>query len=399
MIKLKGIYDDAIIYASDVEQEALDQIQSIIDNPVSQGANTRIMPDVHAGAGICIGYTAKLTDRVVPYFIGVDIGCGMRVAYLDVETDSIDFDRLDKVIRRNVPSGFSIRKYPSKLVNQIDLSNLKCFSHLKNINKFYRAVGTLGGGNHFIEVNVDENGQVYLVVHTGSRNLGKQVADYYQNLAYEQRMKEGAIDKDKIILHYRQMGRHAEIEDVLKNLPPVIIDKNTAYLEEQSRDDYLHDMGICQRYSTLNRRAIINSIAVGMRWKINKEIETLHNYIDLEYGYIRKGAVSAKLDETLIIPMNMSYGSVLCRGLGNPEWNYSAPHGSGRKMSRKNARKNINMESYEDSMKDVFSTCVSKETLDEAPMAYKDPKVIIEDMKNTVEVLHHLRPIYNYKDN
>lgn len=404
MIEIKGKYDTAKVFTNNVEEEAIEQIKHVLDNPVSKNANTRIMPDVHLGAGICIGYTAKLTDKVVPNFVGVDIGCGLIVVELDIKHDEIDFEKLDKLINDEIPSGFNNRRKTHPRARDMNLKDLKSYKKVvkrKDDLNVYRAIGTLGGGNHFIEINKDENDKTYLVIHTGSRNIGHRVASYYQKLAYEELKKTNKKPVEEIIAELHHVGKEQDIERILKGLSQdKIISKDLAYLEDNFMNDYLHDMGVCQKYASLNRHAIADVIIDGMDWQDNvvETFETIHNYIDLDNKIIRKGAVSAQKDEKLIIPMNMSWGSIICEGLGNEDWNCSAPHGAGRTMSRTKAKEVLNMKDYKDSMKDIHTTSVVDATLDEAPMAYKSPEQIIEDTKPTAKVIARLKPIYNFKD-
>ena len=394
MIELNGKYEIAKIFTDNCEAEAISQIYKILNSIVAKDSHIRIMPDVHAGAGCVIGTTMKITDKVVPYFIGVDIGCGMLVQML--KDTHIELGKLDKVIHQNVPAGFNIHQKAHRWANDTRVNELKCKDHLPNMHKFPLAVGTLGGGNHFCEINKDETGQLFLVIHTGSRNLGKQVADYYQNEAYLQ-MKSNANNASEIIAQLQHLGKEQDIERVLKTLPKVNIEKSMAYCEGQLMDDYLHDMAIAQEYASLNRKAIADIIQCGMRWKVENEFETIHNYIDMSTMILRKGAVRAEKGEILIVPMNMSYGSIIAVGLGNDEWNQSCAHGAGRKMSRKAAKESVSMDDYRKSMDGIYTTCVTKETIDESPMAYKNPEEVLENLKDTIEVVNRIVPVYNFK--
>ena len=392
---------DLKIYASCVEQEAVDQINRLLDQPAFASCKVRIMPDVHAGAGCVIGFTADLGDKIIPNVVGVDIGCGMLVAELG--KIDIDFEKLDGVIREKVPSGMNV--HDGRIATFLPLRDLHCYRELKDTKRIERSIGTLGGGNHFIEVDQDDEGNKYLVIHTGSRNLGKQVADYYQNLAWElmQGKEEFFKARDELIEQYKSEGRRSEIESALKKLRQQFvlkeadIPKELAYLSGKYRDMYLHDMDICQKYAWLNRTHIKNIIVNAMGWNEHGAFETVHNYIDLESNIVRKGAVSAKKGERLIIPMNMRDGSLICIGKGNEDWNCSAPHGAGRLMSRTKARETLSMNMFAYEMRGIYSTSVSQETIDEAPMAYKPMSEIIPHLEPTVEIERIIKPIYNFK--
>jgi len=324
------------------------------------------MPDVHAGAGCTIGTTMTITDKVVPNLVGVDIGCGIEV--IKLQEKIIDLKKLDNLIRTFVPSGFDIRKKEHPYVQQISLHNLKAQKHL-DIKRARLSVGTLGGGNHFIEVNEGNNGVLYLTIHSGSRHLGKQLADYYQARAAEKLSKQ------------------------LNNKVP----RDLAYLEDQDFKDYIHDMKIVQHYATVNRQAIVDEIVRNMQFTVVDKFTTIHNYIDTKNMILRKGAISAQKGERVIIPINMRDGSILAIGKGNPAWNYSAPHGAGRILSRTQAKKQLSLKEFRESMRDIYSTSVRASTLDEAPMAYRPLNEILKNIQDTVEVVEVIKPIYNYK--
>lgn len=402
---------DLKIFTDDIEQEAIDQINLLLEQEPFKDCKVRIMPDVHAGKGCVIGFTADLGDKVIPNIVGVDIGCGM----LCVELGNIDLDleKLDKVINENIPAGRNIRE--EKLVNFDKINDLYCLRELKETKKFNRALGTLGGGNHFIEVDVDEDGNKYLVIHTGSRNLGKQVADYYQNLAIElcSGREEMFKSKEEIIKIYKEQGRKAEIQKALKELESEYkenkpnLPNDLCYLEGKYRGMYLHDMKICQEYASLNRSYIANTILKNIMyfkkaiepldsWDIDY-FETVHNYISFEDNIVRKGAIRANEGERVIIPINMRDGSIIAVGKGNEDWNNSAPHGAGRLMSRKKAKETFNLEEFKKSMADIYSTSVLEETIDEAPFAYKPMQEIIDNIQDTVEIEKIIKPIYNFK--
>lgn len=408
---------DLKIFTDNIEQEAIDQINTLLKQPAFADCKVRIMPDVHAGAGCVIGFTADLGDKVIPNIVGVDIGCGMFTVELgridtgiNGKTDSsianyvtdIDYEKLDNVIRTCIPSGRNVHEE----INYVfpELKNLRCYNKLKNIDWLERSMGTLGGGNHFIEIDEGFEGRKYLVIHTGSRNLGKQVADYYQNLAVELLIGRDklAYERDRLIAEYKDQGRSSEIQDAIKELRNTWrkktndIPKELCYLTGKYRDDYIYDMKICQRFAKQNRLMIALKIMLSMGWYSIDLFETVHNYID-ESNMIRKGAISAKKGEKVLIPINMRDGSLLCVGKGNEDWNCSAPHGAGRIMSRSKARESISMESFRESMTGIYTTSVCESTIDESPMAYKSMNEIINNIKDTVDILDVLKPVYNFK--
>lgn len=379
------------IFATTVEDTARAQIDEMNECEAYKDCTVRIMPDCHAGKGCTIGTVIKIKDRIVPNTVGVDIGCGMMVC--EIMDKDIDLERLDKVVNEYVPAGFNVHDEPVRISTELD--DLIC---IKAVKKDYiqRSIGSLGGGNHFIEVNRAEDGKHYLVIHSGSRNLGVTVCDYYQKIAE----KECGIDpkeRQALIDRLKAEGRQREIPAEMKKLQPKVKDMTLAYLEGQSFWDYLHDMEIAQRYAWINRRTIANIIAEHMDWSIGFMFHTVHNYIDTQSMTLRKGAVSAVNGEVLIIPMNMRDGSLLCRAIGNPDWLYSAPHGAGRLMSRKQAFDTLKMEDFTATMSDVYSTSVCPETIDESPMAYKPMQEIIDAIGDTVEIIDIIKPIYNFK--
>jgi RNA-splicing ligase RtcB len=355
------------------------------------------MPDVHAGAGCTVGTTMTIKDKIVPNLVGVDIGCGMEVAQLDVS--DIDCLKLDRIIRENIPSGFEIRERRHKFAKQVDIDSLRCARKV-NLEKAYRSVGTLGGGNHFIEANRDDDGGVYIVVHSGSRHLGLEVAGYYQNEGYKRLNKTSDFDRKKLIDKYKKEGRQSEIPAALKKFArkkPAYCPGPLAYVSDDLFDDYIHDMKKTQDFAAVNRRAMMDIILSCLGVKIVSRFTTIHNYIDTGAMILRKGAVSARAGEKLIIPMNMRDGSLICIGLGNEEWNFSAPHGAGRLMSRTEARLNLSLSDYERSMDGIYSTSIGPGTLDEAPMAYKAMDDIIRHIGDTVDIVKRIKPIYNFK--
>ncbi len=367
MIIIKGQYSEAKVFTSELENKAREQIQTLTDQPFTKGTHIRIMPDVHAGAGCTIGTTMRVRDQIVPNLVGVDIGCGMLTTKL--REREIDFLQLDRLIRDEIPSGFAIRRIPHPFSEEANVNALRCREGGKNdarldIERAQASIGTLGGGNHFIEVNRDDEGNLYLVIHSGSRNIGLQVALHYQRKAA------------KISSHQP---------------------RGLEYLEGTLMEDYLHDMRLMQRYALINRSAMADIIIQGMNLEVQEQFSTIHNYIDLDQMILRKGAVSAKKGEKILIPLNMRDGSLLCIGKGNPDWNESAPHGAGRVMSRTQAKKQLSMRDFHESMKGVFSTSVKKTTLDEAPMAYKNEEHLLEYLHETCDIIDRLKPLYNYK--
>ena len=366
MMEINGTFANAIIYTDEIESSAIGQIQALCDQPFAAGSKIRIMPDVHTGKGCTIGTTMTVGEYVVPNLVGVDIGCGMDVVLL--KEKRINLPTLDSFISRNIPHGRDVREKPHRNSERIDLSGLECFGSI-DTRRALESIGTLGGGNHFIEVDRDEQENLYLIIHTGSRNLGLQVAEYYQKLAYE------------------SVGGRSQNE----------IPFELAYLSGEDRDRYLHDMAIMQRYAALNRQTIRDCILDAMKLHEEDFFTTVHNYIDLEHGILRKGSVSAREGERLLIPLNMRDGALICIGRGNDDWNQSAPHGAGRLFSRTQAESSFTLSAFKKSMAGIYTTTVSQDTLDECPMAYKDPPTIISAIGDTVRIEKQSRPIYNFK--
>jgi len=365
MIELKGEFNTAKVFTDTAEQSAITQINHLLDQAFTTGSKVRVMPDAHMGMGCTIGTTMTITDKIVPNLVGVDIGCGMETALL--KDKRIELEQLDKAIHQHIPAGFNTRKTPHHFTDEIYLQSLRCVKHV-DLNRAVLSIGTLGGGNHFIELGKNDSGQLYLVIHSGSRNLGKQVCEYYQNTAAD------------------SLGRKGKGAD-----------RVLAYVEGSLFDDYLHDMGIVQRYADLNRKAIIRELEKRVKFKIIEQFTTVHNYIDLDMMILRKGAISAQKGERVLIPMNMRDGSLICLGKGNDDWNYSAPHGAGRIMSRSVAKKSITLTQYEKSMKGIYSSTVNKSTIDEAPSAYKPMDEIIANIGDTAEIIETIKPLYNFK--
>ena len=396
---------DLKIFAKNVEQEAVDQIELLLAQDAFKNCKVRIMPDVHAGKGCVIGFTADLGNKVIPNIVGVDIGCGMLCVSLGQR--DINFDELDNVIRSYVPSGRGVHE--GRIRRFEELQNLKCYRELRDTKRIERSIGTLGGGNHFIEVDVAEDGYMYLVIHTGSRNLGKQVADYYQNLAFELMSGKDKLyeEQDRLIKEYKAAGRKSEIQNAIaelhRNFKAVNpnIPKDLCYLEGKYREDYLHDMRICQKFAYINRVMIAQIICNHMGWGVDADMpdyfECIHNYIDHDSNIVRKGAISAKYGEKVLIPINMRDGCIIGTGKGNEDWNCSAPHGAGRVMSRTKAKELVSLEEFEKSMDGIYTTSVNQSTIDESPMAYKTLDEIAENIKDTVDVLAIIKPVYNFK--
>lgn len=393
MIELQGKFASAKVFADTVDPSAITQIITLLNQPYIKGCKVRIMPDVHAGAGCTIGTTMTISDKVCPNLVGVDIGCGMKT--VRVSERGIDLERLDNLIYSEIPAGCNIRQTAHDFAKQIDLSELRCAKFV-DIDRALRSIGTLGGGNHFIEVSRDSSRQMYIVVHSGSRHLGVEIANYYQSAGYKALRSDGL---KPIIEKLKAEHRETEIETTLQQIKAerLGIPKQLAYVDGELFENYLHDMKIAQNFAELNRQAIIAKIINGMELTPNLQFTTVHNYIDTEKKILRKGAVSAKKGEPLLIPINMEKGSLLCVGKGNENWNYSAPHGAGRLMSRSEAKRNLSMAEFEHRMVGIYTTSVSENTLDECPMAYKPIEEIISNITPTAKIIDILEPIYNFK--
>lgn len=397
MLEIKGKVNTAICYAKMIEEEAIEQIRRMCDYEFTEGSKVRIMPDVHAGKGCTIGTTMTVVDKAVPNIVGVDIGCGMYT--VNIGKGDIDFKKLDEAAHF-VPSGMNVWEGRQE---RFDLTELRCYRSLKDTKRLERSLGTLGGGNHFIEVDRSKDGTNYLVIHTGSRNLGKQVAEIYQQLAIDlNKGKETYFaQRDAIIKEYKAAGRRKEIQTALKALSweerEATIPEDLCFLYENYFEDYLADVEICQRFAKRNREKIGEILLDRMGMTGTDAFHTIHNYIDTEEMILRKGAIAAHKGEKVLIPINMRDGSVLAVGKGNPDWNYSAPHGAGRIMSRKKAKENLNLEAYRRAMEGIYTTSVNQATLDEAPMAYKSLEDIIDVIQESVDVIDVMKPIYNFK--
>jgi len=399
MFEIKGNVNTALCYAKVVEDEAIEQIRRMCDYEFTEGSKIRIMPDVHAGKGCTIGTTMTIVDKAVPNIVGVDIGCGMYTVNLG--RVDIDFAKVDEAAHF-IPSGMNIWEGRQ---GRFDLEALRCYRSLKNTRWLERSLGTLGGGNHFIEIDMAADGTKYLVIHTGSRNLGKQVAEIYQQLAIDlNKGKETYFQqREEIIRTYKEQGRRSEIQEALKKIAweakEANMPEDLCYLYGTYFEDYLHDVEICQRFARRNREKMAEILLERTGLTGGEAFHTIHNYIDTEEKILRKGAIAAHKDEKVLIPINMRDGSVLAVGRGNAEWNYSAPHGAGRLMSRTKAKETLSMEEYQKTMEGIYTTSVNEATLDEAPMAYKSLEDIIDVIRDSVDVIEVLKPIYNFKAN
>lgn len=400
---VEGKHNTAKVFTDVVDEKSLQQIKTLCDQEFTSGARIRLMPDVHAGAGCTIGTTMTIKDKIVPNLVGVDIGCGMETLMIHKDSEAAQkFNpaQLDMIIRKNIPCGFDIRKFEHQYVAEVEWDNIK---GIYNKHRAQLSLGTLGGGNHFIEADKDEEGNLYIVVHSGSRHAGLEIAEYYQEMAWRQLNGKTKADLDAMISQLKAEGRETEIEAKRVEMNAQIktqIPKDLAYVSGYLFDDYINDMRIMQHFAMLNRKAMINSISIGLHLKkeeIVDQFTTIHNYIDTENMILRKGAVSAQKGEKLLIPINMRDGSLICLGKGNEDWNCSAPHGAGRVMSRMKAKKELSMEEFKAEMSGIYSTTVTKETLDEAPMAYKTMDDIVANIGPTADILNVIKPIYNFK--
>lgn len=399
MLEIKGKVNTAICYAKVIEEGAIEQIRRMCDYELTAGSRVRIMPDVHAGKGCTIGTTMTVTDKVCPNIVGVDIGCGMfTVKLADKE---LDFEKIDAACHY-IPSGMNV--WEGRL-ERFDLTDLRCYRSLRDTRRLERSLGTLGGGNHFVEVDRSADGTNYLVIHSGSRNLGKQVAEVYQQLAVDLHMGKESYFKqrDEIIRTYKEEGRRSEIQQTLKELKnnyetqALAVPADICWLYGTFLDDYLHDVEICQKFARRNREKMAEIILERTGMTALESFHTIHNYIDTKEMILRKGAIAAHAGEKVLIPINMRDGSVIAIGKGSEEWNYSAPHGAGRIMSRGKAKEAIDIEAYKESMKGIYTTSVSESTLDEAPMAYKSLEDIIDVISDSVDIIEVMRPVYNFK--
>lgn len=396
MLELQGKYATAKVFTDVVDEASISQVISLLNQPYTEGERVRMMPDIHAGAGCTIGTTMTIRDKICPNLVGVDIGCGMET--IRIKESHIEPERMDKVIREGIPSGFNIRTKAHRFSKSIDLSGLCCAKKV-NIDRAYNSIGTLGGGNHFIEANTDDEDNIYIVVHSGSRHLGLEIANYYQEAAYNALTSYSKEEIDSVIETLKASGRANEIQAALKRLKSKRspVPKHLAYVEGALFDQYLHDMKIAQRFAELNRQAMMDTIIKGMGFHVEEQFTTIHNYIDIDNMILRKGSVSAQAGERLLIPINMRDGSLLCTGKGNEDWNFSAPHGAGRLMSRSAAKETFTVSEFKKEMEGIYTTSVGRSTLDECPMAYKGMEDIVGNIEPTVSVDAVIKPIYNFK--
>lgn len=404
MIEITGKYNTAKVLVSDwtkLEEACHKQILNLLNQKFSEGSNIAIMADCHAGAGCVIGFTQTIVDKAVPNLVGVDIGCGLLVLKIDKKYGKELFnkpglEKLDKVIRQHIPMGMNHRDKKHAFCDKVHINEIKAPI---NVEKLMLSIGTMGGGNHFIEADKDSNGDYYIVIHSGSRHLGIEVCKYYQNLAIKYH-SSNTKERDELVAKLKAEGREKDIQAELAKIKKEPIPNELAYLEGNDLEDYLHDMKLAQEYAIWNREAMLDEIMEHMGIKKKMILDkfcTIHNYIDVENRILRKGAISLQKDETAVIPINMSYGSLIVKGKGNAEYNFSGPHGAGRLMSRSAAKESLKMEDFKASMKDVFTTSVSTATIDEAPMAYKPAEDILENIKDLCDVVEIIKPIYNVK--
>ena len=397
MIEIQGKFNTAKIFTDVVDNASIAQVQELCNQAFTAGSRIRLMPDIHAGKGCTIGTTMTITDKVVPNLTGVDIGCGMETTR--IRESHMELQKLDKLIYEKIPSGFSIRDRAHRYLSQIDLNELCCAKHV-DLLRAEKSIGTLGGGNHFIEVDKDDEGNLYIVVHSGSRHLGVEVASYYQEAGYKVLNRTDDASIEAIIAQMKAEGREKEIQKTLKklkNLKQTGIPKALAYVSGELFEQYLHDMKIVQHFAMLNRQAMVDEIVCGLGLHVEEQFTTVHNYIDTESMILRKGAVSARSGEKLLIPINMRDGSLICVGKGNEDWNFSVPHGAGRLMSRAEAKRRFDITGFRQEMDGIYTTSVNESTLDECPMAYKGMDDILSNIGPTVDVVKIIKPIYNFK--
>ena len=391
MLDIQGKYNTAKVFTDNIDNAAYSQILNMMCQIWAKDSSVRIMPDVHAGKGCTAGTTMTITNKVVPNLVGVDIGCGMLVAKL--KDKFIEFGKLDKVIKEKIPSGKEHRQYKHRYAKDFSLDDLIADVRGEEL----LSIGSLGGGNHFIEVDKDDEGKFYVVIHSGSRHLGVAVCEYWQNIAIKDCAKL-TDERGAIVAQYKNQGKtDSEIKQLLKDYDHFSVPKELSYLTGEHLEGYLHDMEIVQGFAAQNRAAMLDVIVKEMGFKVTEQFETIHNYIDLKNMILRKGSISAQEGERVIIPMNMRDGSLICVGKGNPDWNYSAPHGAGRLMTRADAKNSISMKDYKEAMKGIYTTCVSSATVDESPMAYKPMEEIISLIEPTVTIEKIIKPVYNFK--
>ena len=404
MIEIKGKYNTAKVYTDNLDEKSREQIQLLCEQEFVKGSTLRLMPDVHAGTGCTIGTTMTITNKIVPNLVGVDIGCGMETVIIPKDNSvSLGFNpaKLDEWINKMIPCGRNIHKKPHEFAGSVPLDNIRCPG--TNLNRARLSVGTLGGGNHFIEADRDENENLYIVVHSGSRHMGLEIAEWYQEEAWNQINGKRRCDIDAAIARLKAEGRETEIQSRIKEIKAqkrIDIPKDLAYVAADLFDDYLSDMKITQFFAEMNRKAMMQIILHGLDIQDSNAYEnftTVHNYIDTKAMILRKGAVSSKAGEKLLIPINMRDGSLICEGLGNPDWNYSAPHGAGRIMSRSKAFKTLSLDDFKQQMAGIYSTSINKETIDESPMAYKNMDDIVRNIVPTAKIINMIKPVYNFK--
>lgn len=396
MIELQGKYATATVFTDVVDAESISQVIGLLNQPYAQGSRVRMMPDIHAGAGCTVGTTMTIGDKICPNLVGVDIGCGMET--VRIRETHLELQKLDKLIRQEIPSGFAVRDKVHRYMDRIDLQQLHC-AKACDLLRAEKSLGTLGGGNHFIEVDRDDEGHLYIVIHSGSRHLGLDIANYYQEQGYKALTTYPQEEVDAAVAALKAAGRKSEIQSLLQQMKSrhTTVPKPLAYVEGTLLQQYLHDMRIAQEYAMLNRQAMMDVIIKGMGLHVEEQFTTVHNYIDLAHGILRKGAVSAQAGEKLLIPINMRDGSLICIGKGNEDWNYSAPHGAGRLMSRSAAKETFTVSEYKKQMQGIYTTSVGQGTLDECPMAYKAIEDIVDNIGPTVDIIQIIKPIYNFK--
>ena len=396
--EIQGKYNTATVFTNHVDDVTIGQILDLCNQEFTKDSRIRIMPDAHAGKGCVIGTTMTIEDKLVPNLVGVDIGCGLSVHIIKTNIEQIEYDKLDTVIRTYVPHGQNAhdsndRHTMAKLLKYIDKQGLYA---PVDMSRAYDNVGTLGGGNHFIELNKIDDETVALVIHSGSRSVGAQVARYHQDVAYDE-LVNSTQERQELIQRLKREGRHREIEQALKQLPKKHIRKELAYLQGDSFNRYIHDMKVTQTYAEINRKAMAHTIMSHMGWVSIDSFDTIHNYIDFDHMILRKGAISAQKDERVIIPINMRDGSIIATGKGDPDWNYSGPHGAGRVLSRTKAKEQVSFADFQDTMRDVWTTSVSPSTLDESPMAYKSLDMIMDNIQQSLDIQQVIKPLYNFK--
>lgn len=398
MFELRGKYAEAKVFTDVVDEESVAQVINLLNQPYVKDSRVRMMPDIHAGAGCTIGTTMTIKDKICPNLVGVDIGCGMET--IRIKENHIEPQRLDRIIRQNIPSGFEIRKKPHRFADEVDLTKLCCFKHI-NHDKAINSIGTLGGGNHFIEADKDDSGNIYIVIHSGSRHLGLEIANFYQKAAFDRLNQYSEDEIASVIAELKAAGREKEIQSTLKKLKSegkgCPIPKPLAYVDGDLFEQYINDMKIAQRFALFNRKAMMDVIVKEMGFHVEEQFTTIHNYIDTDNMILRKGSVSAQAGEKLLIPINMRDGSLICIGKGNEDWNFSAPHGAGRLCSRSEAKSKFTVSEFKKQMEGIYTTSVGQNTLDECPMAYKSMDSIVENIGSTVSIESVIKPIYNFK--